>query len=181
MRSTATVRTSCTSRRRRRGPGQRRHGDDQLFGDAGRTAFSWSPGDANDAFEGCRDGDDRFVINGGNVNEKFEVSPNGPRIRMAPTSQTVIPGPRRAETIELRRMNGGTDYLRGDNGLAELIPSIIVDGGTGNDTLTGGSADDAQRRRDVRHRDGRRRRRTRSRSGRGRGHRAVDGGPAAAR
>src|SRR6476469_6800380 len=41
-------------------------GDDQLFGDAGPDTFSWSPGDANDTIEGG-DGDDRFVMNGGNV------------------------------------------------------------------------------------------------------------------
>jgi Ca2+-binding RTX toxin-like protein len=115
-------------------------GGDQLFGDEGDDTFTWAPGEASDTIEGG-DGTDRLVMSGGNVNEKFEVSPNGPRVRLTRDVATVVEDLAGVETIDLR-MAGGDDTYTGDDGLAGVVSSIVVNAGAGTDTLTGGDADE---------------------------------------
>jgi Ca2+-binding RTX toxin-like protein len=115
-------------------------GSDLLFGDGGDDTFSWAPGDGSDTLEGG-DGADRFVMSGANVNEKFEIGPNGQRVRVTRDVATIVQDVAGMETIDLR-MLGGEDTYTGDSGLSSLVSSIVVNAGVGTDTLTGGDADE---------------------------------------
>src|SRR4051812_39871477 len=111
-------------------------GDDQIFGEAGNDRMIWNPGDDNDLFEGGA-GDDTAEVNGGNGAEKFTLTPNGTRVRF----DRIDPAPffldiGTTENIVVN-MNGGDDVFTASNGLATLI-QLTVDGGSGNDTITGG-------------------------------------------
>src|SRR6478672_11838321 len=115
-------------------------GDDQVFGQAGNDRMVWNPGDGTDLFEGG-DGTDTAEVNGGNGAEQFTLTPNGTRVRFDRTN----PAPfsidiGTSENLTLNA-NGGDDTFTGSNGLAPLI-SLVVDGGTGNDTITGGDGND---------------------------------------
>src|SRR5262245_17724313 len=107
--------------------------DDQVFGDAGDDRMIWNPGDDTDLFEGG-DGTDTAEVNGGNAAEDFTLTANGARVRF----DRVNPAPfsidiGTTENLELF-MNGGDDSFSATGNLAALI-SVMVDGGTGNDTI----------------------------------------------
>src|SRR4029434_2821767 len=111
-------------------------GDDQVFGGSGNDRMIWNPGDDTDLNEGGS-GVDTVEVNGGNGTEVFSVTANGTRVRfdrITPAPFSIDIGT--SENLVLN-MNGGTDTFTGSNGLATLI-QITVDGGTGNDTITGG-------------------------------------------
>src|SRR5436190_23679396 len=100
----------------------------------------WNPGDGNDVNEGG-EGTDTVEVNGGNGAETFTVTPNGTRVRF----DRVTPAPfsldiGTSESLVLN-MNGGDDIFTGSNGLATLI-ALTVDGGAGNDSITGGDGGD---------------------------------------
>jgi Ca2+-binding RTX toxin-like protein len=110
-------------------------GDDQVFGEAGNDRMIWNPGDGTDLFEGG-DGIDTAEVNGGNGSESFTLTANGTRVRF----DRITPAPFSIDigTTEnfVLNMNGGDDTFTASNGLANLI-NVTVDGGAGNDTITG--------------------------------------------
>src|SRR3984885_1744776 len=111
-------------------------GDDQVFGQAGNDRMIWNPGDGTDLFEGG-DGTDTAEVNGGNGDETFTISANGSRVLFArtdPAPFTLDIGT--TENLVLAA-NGGDDVITAGNGLAGLI-QLTLDGGAGNDTITGG-------------------------------------------
>ena len=115
-------------------------GDDQVFGQAGNDRMIWNPGEGSDLNEGGA-GNDTVEVNGGNGSETFTVTANGTRVRFDRTE----PGPffvdiGTSETLVVN-MNGGDDNFSAGTGLAALI-QIVVDGGTGNDTIRGGDGAD---------------------------------------
>ncbi len=115
-------------------------GDDQVFGQAGNDTIIWNPGDGTDLNEGG-DGNDTVVVNGGNGDENFTITPNGTRVRFdrlnpAPFSLDIGT----SENLVVNG-NGGDDTITASNGLAALI-QITMNGGAGNDTLTGGDGND---------------------------------------
>ena len=115
-------------------------GDDQMFGDAGNDRMVWNPGDGTDLMEGG-DGIDIAESNGGNGAEVFTVTANGTRVRF----DRISPAPFSLDigTTEklLVNMNGGDDSFSATGNLSTLI-SMVVDGGTGNDTILGGNGVD---------------------------------------
>jgi Ca2+-binding RTX toxin-like protein len=114
--------------------------DDQVFGEEGDDRFVWNPGDDTDLNEG-NDGSDTVEINGGNGAETFTVTANGPRVgfdRLTPAPFSINIGT--SENLVLNA-NGGDDSFSATGNLAALI-KIKVDGGDGNDTLTGSNGPD---------------------------------------
>jgi Ca2+-binding RTX toxin-like protein len=115
-------------------------GNDSVFGEGGNDRMIWNPGDGTDLNEGG-DGIDNVEVNGGNGAETFTVSANGTRVRFDRTD----PAPFSIDigTTEnlILNANGGDDVFTAGNGLAPLI-AITVDGGAGNDTLTGCDGND---------------------------------------
>ena len=115
-------------------------GNDQVFGQSGDDRMIWNPGEGSDLNEGG-DGTDTVEVNGGNGAEQFTLTPNGTRVRF----DRVNPAPfsidiGTSENLVLNA-NGGDDSFVGSNGLATLI-SVVVDGGTGNDSITGTDGND---------------------------------------
>src|SRR5262249_56594057 len=100
----------------------------------------WNPGDDTDLNEGGA-GTDTVEVNGGNGAETFTVTPNGTRVRfdrIDPAPFSIDIGT--SENLVVNAM-GADDSFTAGNRLAPLI-ALTVDGGAGNDTLTGGGAAD---------------------------------------
>jgi Ca2+-binding RTX toxin-like protein len=115
-------------------------GDDQAFGQSGNDRMIWNPGEDTDLNEGG-DGTDTVEVNGGNGAETFTTTANGTRVRF----DRVTPAPfsidiGTSENLTLNA-NGGNDSFSATGNLAALI-QIVVDGGTGNDTLLGSNGAD---------------------------------------
>ena len=114
-------------------------GDDQVFGQAGNDRMIWNPGDGSDLFEGG-DGNDTAEVNGGNGAESFTITANGTRVRFdrsAPLPSPSTSAPPRiscstpmAATSHHRRQRPGRPH------------HLTLDGGAGNDTITGGDGND---------------------------------------
>jgi Ca2+-binding RTX toxin-like protein len=114
--------------------------DDRAFGEAGDDRSIWNPGDDTDLNEGGA-GVDTTEVNGGNGAEQFTASANGARVRF----DRVTPAPfsidiGTSENLTLNA-NGGDDTFSATGNLATLI-TITVDGGAGNDTLSGSNGID---------------------------------------
>jgi Ca2+-binding RTX toxin-like protein len=114
--------------------------DDQAFGQGGDDRLIWNPGDDTDLNEGGA-GTDTVEVNGGNGAEQFTTTANGARVRF----DRVNPAPfsidiGTSENLVLNA-NGGDDSFSATGNLAALI-KITVDGGTGNDNLTGSNGVD---------------------------------------
>lgn len=115
-------------------------GDDQLFGEAGNDRMIWNPGDDSDLFEGGA-GTDTAEVNGGNGSEVFSATANGTRVRfdrLNPAPFTLDIGTTEHLVVH---MNGGDDTFSATGNLAALL-SVTVDGGTGNDTISGSNVAD---------------------------------------
>ena len=118
-------------------------GDDQVFGEAGDDRMIWNPGDDTDLFEGGS-GNDTAEVNGGNGNEVFTATANGTRVRfdrLDPAPFSLDMGT--TENLVLN-MNGGDDTFSATGNLSSLI-NLIIDGGTGHDTILGGNGADVLR------------------------------------
>ncbi|MEP7112487.1 MAG: calcium-binding protein [Ilumatobacteraceae bacterium] len=114
--------------------------DDRVFGEAGDDRLIWNPGDDTDLNEGGA-GVDTTEVNGGTGAERFTTSANGARVRF----DRVTPAPfsidiGTSESLTLNA-NGGADSFSAVGNLAALI-TITVDGGTGNDTISGSNGID---------------------------------------
>src|SRR5262249_18446755 len=116
---------------------------------AGDDVFQWDPGDNSDVVEG-QDGADRMLFNGSNVNEAFEASANGGRVRFTRNVGSVVIDLDDVEAIDLNTLGGadtvrigdlsGTDVVRIDANLAaaggggDAQPdNVVVDGTNGDD------------------------------------------------
>jgi Ca2+-binding RTX toxin-like protein len=110
-------------------------GDDSAFGESGDDRLVWNPGDATDVNEGGA-GVDATEVNGGNAAEQFLETANGTRVRF----DRVTPAPFSIDigTVEnlVLNANGGDDSFAASGDLATLI-ATAVDGGAGNDTISG--------------------------------------------
>jgi hypothetical protein len=73
------------------------------------TRSKWDPGDGNDIVEG-QDGTDTLVFNGSNADERMEVSPNGPRVRLVPNVGAITMDLNDVELI-IAKAFGGKDTL----------------------------------------------------------------------
>jgi len=115
-------------------------GDDQVFGETGDDSMIWNAGDDNDLMEGGA-GFDTVEVNGGNGAETFTATANGTRVRF----DRLDPAPffldiGTSESLVIN-MNGGDDTFSATGNLAALI-SVTVDGGAGNDTISGSNGND---------------------------------------
>ncbi len=115
-------------------------GDDQVFGDAGNDRFIWNPGEGNDINEGGS-GNDTVEVNGGNGAEVFTTTANGTRVRFDRVSPAPFFLDINACEFLLLNCNGGADQFSATGNLAPLI-QITVDGGPGDDILTGSNGND---------------------------------------
>jgi RTX calcium-binding nonapeptide repeat (4 copies) len=117
-------------------------GDDSAFLGAGNDTFRWDPGDGSDVVEG-QEGVDTQLFNGANVNERFEVSANGPRVRFTRDIANIVMDLDGVERLDTRTFGGvdlatvndlsGTDVIRADVDL-ESAPGS-AEGDTAKDEI----------------------------------------------
>jgi Ca2+-binding RTX toxin-like protein len=113
---------------------------DSSFGQNDNDKLIWNTGDGTDMNEGGG-GVDTVEVNGTNDAETFTTTANGTRVRfdrLNPTPFSLDIG-----TVEqlVVNANGGSDSFSATGNLAPLI-QITVDGGAGNDVLTGSNGAD---------------------------------------
>jgi Ca2+-binding RTX toxin-like protein len=127
-------------------------GSDVVRLGAGDDVFNWNPGDGSDLVEG-QAGVDTLSFRGANIDEVFDISANGSRVRLTRNVGTVAMDLNGMETINLRA-SGGTDMitigdlsetdvtgvnidLGADDGSDDGAPDTVVINATeGNDTIT---------------------------------------------
>jgi len=125
-------------------------GDDiALLGENDDT-FHWDPGDGSDIVEG-QSGDDVLDFNGANINEIFDISANGGRVRFTRNVASITMDLNDVEGIALHAFGGidtvnvndlsGTDVKTVDPDLAlagngdGALDTVVVNGTAGGDTV----------------------------------------------
>ncbi len=138
-------------------------GDGNDFVDGGRAAdlallgagddrFQWDPGEGSDVVEG-QDGLDAMTFNGAGVDEAFDVSANGQRVRFFRNIGNITMDLDDVEQIDLATLAGvdsvrvrdmaGTDLTTLDNTLEGTPASGTGDGAIDTITIDGTNGDDA--------------------------------------
>ncbi len=117
-------------------------GTDTIVGSAGDDQIIWNPGDGSDTNDGGA-GNDRVVVNGSAGANTFTMSDNA-----APGFDLRFVGPftidvRDAEVLEVNG-RGGDDIINA-NALPAGLISLELNGGEGNDTITGSAGADILR------------------------------------
>ena len=127
-----------------------RGNDVALLGD-GNDQFIWNPGDGSDTVEG-QGGNDTLVFNGANVDEKFDISANGSRVRLTRDVGNVVMDLNSVETIQLAALDGADTITVNDltgTGVTQVAIDLAAAAGkTGGDgqadpvIVNGTAADD---------------------------------------
>lgn len=126
-------------------------GADNVSLGSGDDSFVWLPGEGSDVVEG-EAGDDVMDFVGANVDEQFDVSANGSRVRFTRAQGSIVMDVDGIEEIDTKALGGadrftahdlsGTDVQRvetnlhgasGDDGAAD---QVIVNATNGNDVVT---------------------------------------------
>jgi Ca2+-binding RTX toxin-like protein len=114
-------------------------GSDTVFAGAGNDRILWNPGDGSDIVEG-QAGFDTLAFNGANINEQFELSANGDRVRMTRDVANIAMDLHGVERIELAA-KGGADTITIDDLTGTGVKQVAIDlAGFGN---TGDGAADS--------------------------------------
>ncbi len=134
-------------------------GNETQQGGAGNDTFVWNPGDGSDVLVGGT-GRDLMFFNGSAGNEVFTVSAQGAGFRLTRDVGNIVMNATEVEAIRLNALGGNDSATVGDlTGVADLDTitffmgdgddtasasaqanaaiAFLVNGGTGNDTLTG--------------------------------------------
>jgi Ca2+-binding RTX toxin-like protein len=126
-------------------------GDDFALMGAGNDTFVWNPGDGSDVVEG-QDGFDTMVFNGANINEEFDFSANGTRLRFARDVASIVMDTAGVEQVNLNALGGadlitvndltGTGVTTVNVNLAATggggdgsVDTVVVSGTSGNDNI----------------------------------------------
>ena len=127
-------------------------GSDVALLGAGNDMFVWNPGDGSDIVEG-QAGIDTLQFNGANIDEKFDISANGSRVRLTRDIGVVTMDLNSIETINVDALGGadtitvndltGTDTnqvnvdLAGTNGAPDgAADTVVINGTQGSDAIT---------------------------------------------
>jgi Ca2+-binding RTX toxin-like protein len=128
-------------------------GNDLALLGAGDDLFQWDPGDGSDVVEG-QAGTDTLLFNGSGVNEVFDLSANGQRLRFTRNVGNVVMDLDDVETVTINALVGvdtvtvneltGTDVTQVNVDLAGTLggatgdavaDTVIVNGTNGNNTV----------------------------------------------
>jgi predicted lipoprotein with Yx(FWY)xxD motif len=100
-------------------------GNDLALLGAGDDTFVWDPGDGSDTVEG-QAGNDRMVFNGANLAEKFDLSPNGSRLKLVRDVGNVTMDTAGVERVDVNAL-GGTDLVTVNDLSGTDVRSVNVD------------------------------------------------------
>ena len=104
-----------------------RGSDTALLG-SGNDVFVWNPGDGSDIVEG-QSGVDTLQFNGANINESFDISANGSRVRLTRDIGVVTMDLNGVETINVATQ-GGADTVTVDDLTGTATTNVNIDLGT---------------------------------------------------
>jgi Ca2+-binding RTX toxin-like protein len=105
-------------------------GNDTALMGAGDDVFQWDPGDGSDVVEG-QDGTDQMLFNGSAINERFEVSANGGRVRFTRDVASIVMDLNDVETVNAKAL-GGADTVTVNDLSGTDVTNVLTDAG-GND------------------------------------------------
>jgi hypothetical protein len=88
-------------------------GNDSILMGAGDDTFFWNPGDGSDVVEG-QSGIDSIVFNGSSEPENFDLSANGPRLRLTRDLENVAMDVDGVEQVTVSVVNGGDNIVLND-------------------------------------------------------------------
>ncbi len=130
-----------------------RQGSDLVVLGSEDDVFRWDPGDGSDTIEG-QDGFDTMLFNGSNVNENFDVSANGQRVRFTRNVGNITLDTDGVEKINLNALRGADNLFVHDmtgtalseistdlaatpgSGIGDNLPDTVsVDGSAGDDVI----------------------------------------------
>ncbi len=100
-------------------------GNDTAFGGTGTDTFQWDPGDGSDILEG-QENLDTLRFNGSNINEKIELSANGPRLRLTRDVAAIVMDISGVEAVNVRSF-GGADTTTVDDLTGTDVTSFTDD------------------------------------------------------
>jgi Ca2+-binding RTX toxin-like protein len=100
-------------------------GADAVFMGAGDDTFVWNPGDGSDLVEG-QDGADTLQFNGANIDEKMELSANGPRLRLTRDIGTITMDVDGVETVNVAAL-GGADTITVNDLSGTAVQQVNID------------------------------------------------------
>jgi Ca2+-binding RTX toxin-like protein len=100
-------------------------GSDTAFLGDGNDVFIWNPGDGSDIVEG-EAGTDTLVFNGANIDENFDISANGSRVRLSRNVGNVVMDLDGVEHIALNAL-GGADTISVDDLTGTDLKQIAID------------------------------------------------------
>jgi len=115
-------------------------GSDVAFMGDGNDTFVWNPGDGSDIVEG-QDGSDTLQFNGANIDEKFDLSANGTRLRLARDIGSVVMDVDGVETVNVAAL-GGSDTVTVNDLLRTAVTQVNIDLANPPGTGTGDGAAD---------------------------------------
>ena len=109
-------------------------GEDVVLAGADDDTMQWDPGDGSDTLEG-QAGSDTLLFNGSNINEIFDVSANGGRVRFTRNVANITMDLNDVEHIDLRALGGAdTAVVRDLTGtdLVDVAVDLAAAGGGGD-------------------------------------------------
>jgi Ca2+-binding RTX toxin-like protein len=126
-------------------------GDDVALLGAGDDTFVWNPGDGSDIVEG-QGGNDTLLFNGANINENFDISANGSRVRFTRDVANITMDVNDVETLDVNTLGGADNITVNDltgtdvnQVKIDLGANGVSDGQTDTVTLNATNGDDAIR------------------------------------
>ena len=108
-------------------------GNDVALLGAGDDTFVWNPGDGSDTIEG-QAGNDSLIFNGANVNERFDLSANGSRVRLTRDVANITMDLNGLEQINLNSLGGTDNITLGDltgTGMTQINLDLASPPGSG--------------------------------------------------
>ena len=115
-------------------------GNDRLIGGAGNDTFVWNPGDGSDVVEG-QGGVDTLQFNGANIDERFDLSANGTRLRLFRDIGNVTMDVHGVEQVNVAA-RGGADTITVHNLSGTGVTDVNIDlAGTPGSGVGDGQAD----------------------------------------
>src|SRR5262245_2949363 len=115
-------------------------GNDTALLGAGDDVFQWDPGDGSDIVEG-QDGADTMLFNGSAINEKFDVSANGDRVRFTRDIANIVMDLNDVETVHVNALGGSDSVTVNDLTGTDVTQVAIHLAGTPGGTTGDGAAD----------------------------------------
>jgi Ca2+-binding RTX toxin-like protein len=102
-------------------------GNDLALLGAGDDSFVWNPGDGSDTVEG-QGGMDTLLFNGANINESFDISANGSRVRFFRDVANITMDVNGTETLDVN-VRSGVDTVTVNDLTGTDVSNVNIDAG----------------------------------------------------